>query len=271
MLGGWLFRGLDLLVDPRVVIPRPETEVTAQVAIDEAVRLGARRGRSDPWSGAATTYSIADLGTGSGALALALASELPDAEVWGTDVSDDALAVARANLAGTGHYLVATSWTQLLLYSLVGLLLFGLSVVEPLSLETLRGYVLASFMGRSVWQVVERAFFRLPFIKAVYPHVKQVTDLLLAEKKMDVSAVVAELSGHVSHRPVGSPFDRAGAFARSQQRKWRLQSSRWPGSRFTTLQDASPSAIARPMPREPPVMRPVLPRSELCMGGTSQE
>jgi release factor glutamine methyltransferase len=101
-LGGWLFRGLDLLVDPRVLIPRPETEVTAQVAIDEAVRLGARRGRSDPWSGAATTYSIADLGTGSGALALALASELPDAEVWGTDVSDDALAVARANLAGTG-------------------------------------------------------------------------------------------------------------------------------------------------------------------------
>src|SRR5205807_1743702 len=46
VLGGWLFRGLDLLVDPRVVIPRPETEVTAQVAIDEAVRLGARRGRS---------------------------------------------------------------------------------------------------------------------------------------------------------------------------------------------------------------------------------
>ena len=102
VLGGWLFRGLDLLVDPRVLIPRPETEVTAQVAIDEAVRLGARRGRSDPWSGATTTYSMADLGTGSGALALALASELPDAEVWGTDVSDDALAVARANLAGTG-------------------------------------------------------------------------------------------------------------------------------------------------------------------------
>jgi release factor glutamine methyltransferase len=102
VLGSWLFRGLDLLVDRRVLIPRPETEVTAQVAIDEAVRLGARRGRSDPWAGANTTYAIADLGTGSGALALALASELPEAEVWGTDASDDALAVARANLAGTG-------------------------------------------------------------------------------------------------------------------------------------------------------------------------
>jgi len=61
-----------------------------------------------------------------------------------------------ANLAGTGHYLVATSWTQLLLYSLVGLLLFGLSVVEPLSLETLSGYVLASFYVMSpMFTVIE--------------------------------------------------------------------------------------------------------------------
>ena len=102
VLGCWVFRGMELLVDRRVLIPRPETEVTAQVAIDEAVRLGARRGRPDPWAGSATSYAVADLGTGSGALALALASELPDAEVWGTEVSDDALAVARANVAGTG-------------------------------------------------------------------------------------------------------------------------------------------------------------------------
>src|SRR6266487_4698274 len=92
VLGGWLFRGLDLLVDPRVVIPRPETEVTAQVAIDEAVRLGARRGRPDPWAGTATMYTVADLGTGSGAIALALAADLPDAGVWATDISPDALA-----------------------------------------------------------------------------------------------------------------------------------------------------------------------------------
>ena len=51
---------------------------------------------------AATGYVVADLGTGSGAIALALACELPDAEVWATDVSADALAVARANLAGIG-------------------------------------------------------------------------------------------------------------------------------------------------------------------------
>jgi release factor glutamine methyltransferase len=45
---------------------------------------------------------VADLGTGSGALAIALAADLPDAEVWATDVSADALAVARANFGGTG-------------------------------------------------------------------------------------------------------------------------------------------------------------------------
>lgn len=102
VLGSWSFRGLDLFVDPRVLIPRPETETTAQVAIDEAARLGARRGRANPWSAATTSFAVADLGTGSGAIACALAAELPDAEVWATDASADALAVARANLAGIG-------------------------------------------------------------------------------------------------------------------------------------------------------------------------
>jgi len=102
VLGRWQFFGLDLLVDRRVLVPRPETEVVALTAIEEAVRSGARRGSSDPWRASDTTYTVADLGTGSGALALALATELPDAEVWATDVSDDALAVTRANLAGIG-------------------------------------------------------------------------------------------------------------------------------------------------------------------------
>jgi release factor glutamine methyltransferase len=115
VLGRWQFLGLDLLVDRRVLVPRPETEVVAQLAIGEAARLGARRGTHRPWSATTTAYAVADLGTGSGALALALAAELPDAEVWATDVSEDALAVARANLAGVGSAatrvrLVSGSW-----------------------------------------------------------------------------------------------------------------------------------------------------------------
>jgi len=102
VLGRWGFLGLDLLVDRRVLVPRPETEVVARTAIDETVRLGARRGAHDPWGAGATSFPVADLGTGSGAIAIALARDLPDVEVWATDVSDDALAVARANLAGVG-------------------------------------------------------------------------------------------------------------------------------------------------------------------------
>jgi release factor glutamine methyltransferase len=102
VLGSWSFRGIELFVDPRVLAPRPETELTTEVAIAEVTRLGARRGARSPWSGTATSYVVADLGTGSGAIALALAAELPDAEVWATDRSGAALAVACANLAGAG-------------------------------------------------------------------------------------------------------------------------------------------------------------------------
>lgn len=102
VLGAWNFCGLDLLVDRRVLIPRPETEVVAQIAIGEVARLGERVGPTDPWSGGLTQYAVADLGTGSGALALALAASLPDAEVWATDVNGDALHVARANVAAAG-------------------------------------------------------------------------------------------------------------------------------------------------------------------------
>jgi release factor glutamine methyltransferase len=102
VLGSWSFRGIDLMVDARVLIPRPETEIVAQAAIDELVRRGARVGRADPWGADATEYAVADLGTGSGAIALALAVELPDVAVWAADVDADALAVARANLSSIG-------------------------------------------------------------------------------------------------------------------------------------------------------------------------
>jgi release factor glutamine methyltransferase len=89
VLGRWGFRTLDLLVDARVLIPRPETEVVAGLAIDAASRC------SGPL--------VADLGTGSGAIALSVAVECADAQVLAADVSADAIAVARANLAGIGR------------------------------------------------------------------------------------------------------------------------------------------------------------------------
>jgi release factor glutamine methyltransferase len=104
VIGRWQFLGHDLFVDRRVLVPRPETELVALAALEAVEHLGARRGRNDPWSAAATSFAVADLGTGSGALAIALAAELPEAEVWATDISDAALAVARANFAGSGSF-----------------------------------------------------------------------------------------------------------------------------------------------------------------------
>jgi len=103
VLGSWTFRGIDLMVDPRVLIPRPETEQVVEVALEEAQRRGLRRAPRRHLSlvDAEPTAAVADLGTGSGAIALALDAELPDVVVWATDISTDALAVARANVAGS--------------------------------------------------------------------------------------------------------------------------------------------------------------------------
>jgi release factor glutamine methyltransferase len=83
VLGRWGFHGLDLAVDERVLVPRPETEVL----VDRCLVL--LRGREAP--------HVLDVGTGSGAIALALKAARPDAGVTACDVSDEALQVARAN------------------------------------------------------------------------------------------------------------------------------------------------------------------------------
>jgi release factor glutamine methyltransferase len=117
VLGSWSFRGLDLMVDPRVLIPRPETEWVVEVALEEAVRLGLHRARKRPVLVSPELAPIADLGTGSGAIALGLERELPETLVWATDVSADAAAVARANVAGasaTRVRVVEGSWFEAL-------------------------------------------------------------------------------------------------------------------------------------------------------------
>ena len=96
VVGSWGFRTLDLMVDHRVLIPRPETEVVTGWAVDEVERLSAEAGRD-------REVVVVDLGTGSGAIALSVATECPQTRVFATDVSADALAVARANLAGLGR------------------------------------------------------------------------------------------------------------------------------------------------------------------------
>ena len=84
ILGRRGFRHLELHVDPRVLIPRPETELLVELALELRPR------------------SLLDVGTGSGAVALAIAAELPGCAVSATDTSAPALAVARENAERLG-------------------------------------------------------------------------------------------------------------------------------------------------------------------------
>lgn len=88
VLGEWGFRRLTLAVDGRALIPRPETEIVVERC------LAALDGLTGP--------RVLDVGTGSGAIALAIADELDGARVTGIDSSEEALALARENAARTG-------------------------------------------------------------------------------------------------------------------------------------------------------------------------
>lgn len=87
------FWGLDLIVSPAVLIPRPETEHVVETVLElyRGGELGGRQSRG-PWR-------IVDVGTGSGAIALALAKEMRNSEIHATEISRPALEVARANAA----------------------------------------------------------------------------------------------------------------------------------------------------------------------------
>lgn len=87
VLGEWDFAGLRLSVTPDVLVPRPETEEFLEWMI---ARLGNH------------VFSLADIGTGSGCLAVALAKRYPGAVLWAVDISSSALAVARRNAEGHG-------------------------------------------------------------------------------------------------------------------------------------------------------------------------
>jgi release factor glutamine methyltransferase len=89
------FWGLEFEVTPDVLIPRPETEHVIEVALDRLAVRELRAGRKRTLTGEG--LQIADIGTGSGCIAIALAKELPGATIYATDISSTALAVAQRN------------------------------------------------------------------------------------------------------------------------------------------------------------------------------
>ncbi len=92
IIGHQEFWGLDFIVNPSVLIPRPETEHLIETVLE----------LSKSYSSSSRTLKMIDVGTGSGAIALALAKEFPMAEIHAADISAEALEVAKANAARLG-------------------------------------------------------------------------------------------------------------------------------------------------------------------------
>lgn len=90
------FWGMDLIVSPAVLIPRPETEHVIETVLE---LTGVKPAGGQEWPSHTIPLRVAEVGTGSGCIALALAKELPQAEIYATDISAAALEVARANAA----------------------------------------------------------------------------------------------------------------------------------------------------------------------------
>jgi release factor glutamine methyltransferase len=89
------FWGMDLIVSPAVLIPRPESEHV----VESVLELARKTSGGPEYLRHTTPFRVADVGTGSGCIALALSKELPAAEIHATDISPAALEIARANAA----------------------------------------------------------------------------------------------------------------------------------------------------------------------------
>lgn len=161
------FWGLDFIVTPDVLIPRPETELLVETVLEFAAKCAA--------TGSAPSR-IADAGTGSGCIALALASELTGAEIYAVDISPAALAVARRNatrlnLAGRVRFQESDLLSALLRNGLAGAFdvvvsnppYVGLSDLDKVQREV------KEFEPRIAWGGLERedAIYRRLFPEAL--------------------------------------------------------------------------------------------------------
>jgi len=99
ILGKKEFRALEFLVNPSVLVPRPDTETLVEAALEVIVGSGNRGVGSGEWGVGNNGYRVLDLCTGSGAVAISLKNEMPALEVWATDISDEALETAKKNAA----------------------------------------------------------------------------------------------------------------------------------------------------------------------------
>jgi len=194
LVGRKEFMGLDFKVTPAVLVPNPDTEVLVQRAVAIA------RDSSHP-------FRVADVGTGSGCIAIAVAHYAPNVEVWATDVSEPSLSVAAHNVAAHGlgervHLACGDLMEPLTgTFDLVCANLPYLAVGEGVSPEVLAQPASALFAGEGGAALVLRLLAQAP--ARLNPGAR-----LLAELDSSVLAVVTDAAArhfacHRVHRDLG--------------------------------------------------------------------
>lgn len=209
VLGAWGFRTLDLLVDRRVLIPRPETEVVVERALAELDRI-----RSYAAVGGRALVAV-DLGTGSGAIGLSLAVERPGVDVWLTDASGDALAVARANLAGLGRAgtrvrVVEGSWFDALPGELAGTIDLIVSNPPYVGLDDDLPEAVRAWEPTSALLAGPDGLDDIRVLVRESPRWLRTGGALVVELAPDQAATVAELAAEVGFTGVSVEPDLAG-------------------------------------------------------------
>jgi release factor glutamine methyltransferase len=198
--GFWTF---DLQVNPHVLIPRPETEVLVELALTYL--------RRDAEDIACATEWIADLGTGSGAIALALASERPDARVVAVDLSTSALEVARANAreAGLGNIaFISGNWCDALPAQSFTLIVSNPPYVDRADPHLLRGDLRFEPLGALVADDQGMAD-----IKTICQQARlflKPGGMLMLEHGYNQAAAVRSVLEHYHYRGIKSCYDLAG-------------------------------------------------------------
>lgn len=204
IVGRQEFWSLEFVVTPDVLIPRPETELLVEMAVDLC--------RSDRGSSGSAAPSLCDLGTGSGCIAVALASELPGAAITAADISTAALAVARTNAQRHG-VAARISFVESNLFASLGGRQFDVIVCNPPYVATAALAELAPELAwepRTALEGGADGYAMIVRILRVAPEHLRAGGWVLMEIGAEQGAVAAELARAAGFTEVTIRYDYAG-------------------------------------------------------------
>jgi release factor glutamine methyltransferase len=212
LIGKRGFHNIELQVAPSVLIPRPETELLVEIALREIERI----------KNEVPTAKVLDLGTGSGAIALAIANEAPNAQMVATDQSAEALAIAKLNTKSLGLEarvaLAQGDWYQALKENAI----FDIIVSNPPYIRAQDSHLLEGDLRFEPADALTDHSTGLSCLEAIVMGAKnhlKTMGLLAVEHGFDQSGAVVELMKTAGLRGIQAHQDLAGCFRVVSARK----------------------------------------------------